>query len=309
MKRLFMIIGILGFVFTLSGCDDEASNYNFRPRQNDYYISEDGNVIIDYKTDENGELTRFNIDRLLTIEEMLSGNPTINYQYELEGFEGDIFVEPPLACLMPRDVLVPVNIEVGSIRYKFRSSECMYKEVGRDNEFKNSSFAREYGVKDTIQESKDTAINIVVYDPDSIELFVEIYELPHTLETLGVFAIELSPDTGNPIKDYLNFSTDMKIYEQYMIRFQDNESVIDEIYGLSEDINILNFGDLTEVQSVIEDFEDTYEVEIQAVYEFEAEVGINQVEEEIDGNPDDNPDDIPEDEEGNQLAYGDIDGY
>ena len=256
MKKIWLIIGLFSFVTILSGCSDDGSNYNFRPRQNDYYISEDGKVIIEYKTNENGELVRINIDRLLTIEEMISGNPTIDYGVQVEGFEGDLFVEPPLSCLMPRGVMVPVNIEVGSIRYKFRSSECLYKEVGRDNEFKSSSFAREYGVKDTIRESKETTISIVAYNPDSIELFMEVYELPHTLETLGVFAIELSPDTGNPSRDYLDFSTDMKIYEQYLLRFQDNETVVDEIYGLTEDVNILNFGDLMEVQSLIPDFEE-----------------------------------------------------
>ena len=289
MKRYVMLAALFLVALVLTACSDDASNYNFRPRQSDYFISNDGRVIIDYKTNENGELTRINIDRLLTIEEMLAGNPTIDYEVELEGFEGDIFVEPPLSCLLPRGIMVPVNIEVGSIRYKFRSSECLYKEVGRDNEFKNTSFAREYGVKETIRESKDTTISIVAFNPDSIELFVEVYVLPHTLETLGVFATELSPDTGNPSRDFLDYGTDIKIYEQYLIRFQDNETVIDEIYGISDDVNILTFGDFTEIQSIIPDFEEIYEVEINAVYEFEEEVGIKQVEEEVDDTPEDEP--------------------
>lgn len=265
--------------FILAGCKKDQTEYNYRPRQNDTYISDDGNILIEYKTDENGELERIYIDRLLTIDQMITKNPFIDYEITIEGFDGEVFTSAPASCLLPSGVKVPINIEVGSVRYKFKTTECIYKEVGRDNEFKTTSFAREYGVKDTIQEPIDSKINIVVYIEGSTSLFTEVFELHHTIRTLGVYGIEFSVDNGLPLLSDIDFTKHMKTYEQFLLDKQDNELAVNEIYGYSSDINILNIDDFESLTSVIENFTDLYEDEYNAMLELQIDIGIKPVEE------------------------------
>lgn len=276
MKKLSLVMLFI-VVILLSSCKKSEVTFNYRPRQNDSYISIDGKVLIDYKTDKNGELERITFDRLLTIEEMITKNPNIDFDIEVDGFTGEIFTVAPAACLLPAGVQVPINIEVGSVRYKFRSTECIYKEVGRDNEFKTTSFAKEYGVKDTIQEPSDTKVSIVIYIDGSTQLFTEIYYLPHTLRTIGVYGVKLSVDSGRPLENYLDYTKNMKIYEQYLLQYQDNERVLDEIYGVPSEINLLNLDQLDKIVVLIEGFIDDYEVEITAFNELVEDIGIKEI--------------------------------
>lgn len=279
MKR-YSIVLVLLLVLVLSGCKSDKNEYNFRPRQNDTYISNDGTVLISYKTDENGRLERIYIDRLLTIEQMITKNPFIDYDVTVPGFEGEIFVSAPPSCLLQSGVKIPVNIEVGSIRYKFKTTDCIYKEVGRDNEFKTTSFAKEYGVKDTIEEPIETSISIVVYMENSTsKLFTEVYDLHHTLRTIGVYGIPLSVDNGLPRSNAVDFTKHMKIYEQYLLKMQENELAVNEIYGYSSDINLLSIEEIGSVSALIDNFTDLYENEYEAMKELQEEIGIFPVEE------------------------------
>jgi hypothetical protein len=301
--RKYSLITMFVLLILLSSCKSDETSYNYRPRQNDSYISIDGKVLIDYKTDKNGELERLTFDRLLTIEEMITKNPNIDFNIEVEGFSGEIFTGVPAACLLPSGVQVPINIEVGSVRYKFRSSECLYKEVGRDNEFKTTSFAKEYGIKDTILEPVDTKVSIVIFIDGSTQLFTEIYYLPHTLRTIGVYGIKLSIDSGRPLENYLDYTKNMKIYEQFLLSYQDNERALDEIYGVPSEINLLNLDQLDKITVLIEDFVEVYEEEVTAFKELVEEIGIREIKSTEDETP---TDEIPNEEttETRRWLYG-----
>lgn len=279
MKKYLLMLTVI-LITILSGCkQDDAEVYNYRPRQNNSYVSKDERILIDYKTDENGSIERINIDKLLTIEQMIVNNPNIDYDIQIEGFSGEIFTDAPPLCLLPSSVKVPVNIEVGSIRYKFKSSDCIYKEVGRDNEFKTTSFAKEYTVQDTIGEPTDTKVHIVAYVNNGIQLFTDVLYLPHTLKTLGVYGISMSVDSGLPLNSSIDYINDMKIYEQFLIIHQLNETAINELYGISEDINLLDLDNFEITPIVKLDFVDYYEDEINAMDELEKKIGLLNVEE------------------------------
>lgn len=285
MRRYALVIVLLLFIGVLSSCSDEKSKYNFRARQNDTYISEDGSVLLTYKTNEDGKLIRLDIDKLLPIKDMLYYNPLIDYNVVVPDFDGDIFVKPSVGCFMPKELRVPINIEIGSVQYKYNDNYCNYQEVDRYNEYKLSSFAKEYHLTDTILEDKSVNVNIVVFVQQPIETFVEVMTLPHTLETLGVYGIEYGPDYGGPNRRYVNFMNDMKIFEQYMLRYQEGEKAINEIIGDTENVNILNFDQIGDIVALIEDFEDLYEAEIMAIEELENEIGLNPKVEEVEEEP------------------------
>jgi len=295
--RKYIFLCIFAIVVVLSGCSGSKDKYNFTPRQNDTYISKDGTVLLDYKTNENGKLVRFNIDRLITIEEMILYNPNIDYDLVVEGFDGDIFVKPSVGCFMPKDFKVPVNIEIGSVKYKYYDAYCKYAEVDRNNEFKVSSFAREYELKSTILEDKSVDVNIVIYDENAIETYTEILTLPHTLRTIGVYGIIFGDDYNGPSRYYLSFINDMKLFEQFVLRYQESEKAINEILGDTENINILNFDELDQIVSLIDDFEELYENEITAIEELEGEIGKNKSIDDVDEEP------VEEQPSGNDTAW------
>ena len=245
MKKIFVIIGLF-FVLTLSACGSDEEIYNFDARKDDYYVSEDNKILIEYKTNELGRLVEINIDRLLEIEEMIYFDPTIDYDVTVEGFTGDIFVAPHSTCVDFNDILVPINIEIGSTKFQFNRIDCEYQEVNRYNEIKVSSFALSYGLEDTINVSKDTIISIVVYDEFSIEKFREVKQLKHTNELIGVFNITFNLDRDNFVGYYSNYGSEMAIYEQLLVKNQDNEAAINDILGLGAEVNLLDFDELLE---------------------------------------------------------------
>ena len=275
MRKLFSLS--LFLIVLLSACDSNATIYNFKIRKDDYLVSEDGNIIIDYKTDENGELVELSIDRLLRIEDMLYYNPLIDYEYELDGFDGDIFTQPGFLCTDYNETVVPINIEVGSTRFKYDRNECEYQEVDRNNDFKSGSYSRKYNLEDTIGVSKETVISIVVYDETSLEKFIDIFELPHTAKMLGVYSIQINDDLDGFDSRTTNYFNDIAFYEQLIIKHQENEMAINEVMGFSMDINLLDFDQMAEVIPLVENFEEDYALEIEAINELVDLIGVVNV--------------------------------
>ena len=265
MKKLFSLS--LFMIVLLSACGGDATIYNFKIRKDDYLVSEDGNIIVDYKTDEKGELVELNIDRLLRIEDMLYFNPLIDYEFELEGFSGDIFTQPGFLCTNYNEMVVPINIEIGSTRFMYDRNECEYQEVDRNNEFKSGSYSRKYRLDETIDVSKETIISIVVFDETSLEKFIDIFELPHTAKMLGVYSIHINYDLDGFDSRTSNYFNDIAFYEQLILKHQENEMAINEVIGFSMDINLLDFDQMAEVIPLIDDFEEDYDMEIKAVNE------------------------------------------
>ncbi len=297
MRKLFSLS--LFLVMLLSACDSSASIYNFKIRKDDYFISEDGMVIIDYKTDSNGELVELSIDRLLTIEDMIYYNPLIDFDYELEGFTGNIFTIAGFQCTNYNDMEVPINIEVGSARFKYNRNECEYQEVDRNNIFKSGSYSRKYELEGTIDVSKEVTISIVVYDPDSIEKFVDIIDIPHTVKTLGVYSILINSDLDGFDSRTTNYFNEIAVYEQLVLKHQENEMAINEVLGFSMDINLLDFDEMAEVIPIIEDFIDDYELEINAIDELEELIGVINEDEVVPDDEEDEEDPSGEEEEEN----------
>ncbi len=283
--RMFLVFTL---IFLLGSCGEDASVNNFVPRQDNYLISEDKQVMIEYKTDIEGKLIELNIDRLLTIEQMILLNPTIDFEYELEGFSGDIFMSPRNECTAySNDLLIPINLEVGNTRYKFSNSECMYKTVDNYNNFK-AGYSDEYLLKDTIPVSKNVKISIIIYMPDELVKFVEIYEIPNSYERLGVYNIMLNRDKDGFRFDLVNYYRDMSIYEQIYLRHQENSGAIDEVMGVSSEINLMDLNDLSEPITLIDNFETIYDLEILAIGELQETIGVTF----------ETDDDSPEGEEG-----------
>ena len=272
MKKLFGLSFLL--IILLSACDGSASIYNFKVRKDDYFISFDETVLIDYKTDANGELIKLNIDRLLTIEDMLVYNPLVDYDYVLDGFSGEIFTAPGFLCTDHNEMMVPINLEVGSTRFKYNRNACQYQEVDRNNEYKSGSYSRKYRLDETIDVSKEVVVGIVIYDETSLEKFIDIMELPHTVKLLGVYSIHLNSDLDGFDSRTTNYYHDIAIYEQLFLKHQENETAINEVLGFSMDINLLDFDQMAEITPLIEDFEEDYGNEITALNELEDLIGI-----------------------------------
>ena len=292
MKRLFSLS--LFLVILLSACDSSASIYNYKIRKDDYFISEDGSIIVDYKTNENGKLVELSIDRLLTIEDMIYYNPLIDFSYELEGFTGDIFTSPGFQCTNYNNMEVPINIEIGSTRFKYNRTDCEYQEVDRSNVIKSGSYARKYPLDETIGVSKEVTISIVVYDENSIEKFVDIIDIPHTVKMLGVYSIKINSDRDGFTSRTSNYFHDIAVYEQLVLKHQENEMALMEVMGFSMDINLLDFDQMAEVIPLIEDFESDYELEIAAINELEDLIGVINEDDVV---PDDEDDPSGDEEE------------
>jgi hypothetical protein len=288
MKKLvlFTLIGLS--ILTLTSCNSAASLYNFEPRQDSTLFSEDRLVMIEYETDIQGKLTSINIDRLLTIEEMVLFNPTIDTDYQIEGFTGDIFVEPSNSCTdVSNDVLVPVNIEVGNTRYKYDDDDCMYKTVDNYNEYR-PGYADEYLLSDTIPVPSHIKISIIVYNPTELVNFIEIYDLPNTYEKIGLYNILLNRDRNGFENNLINYSRDMSVLEQLYLKHQELEGATNEVLGIASDINILDLDNLDEIIPLIDNLERNYEAELQALEELQQEIGIafETETDAIDGNTD-----------------------
>ena len=271
--RIYRIILVSVIIIFLSSCGATQAVYNFAPRQDSRLVSSDNLVVIDYKTNTDGLLVEFSIDKLLTIEEMMILNPIIDFEYELEGFTGDIFIEPNNTCTdISNDVLIPVNLEVGNTRYKYNDEDCEYQTVDNHNEFK-PGFSDEYLLTDTIPVASHVEISIIVYNPVELVNFIEIYNLPNTYKTLGVYNVLINRDRDGFEYDLVNYYSDISIFEQLYLKHQESELTLTEVMGMSTDINLMDLDSLTEITPLIDNFEAYYSLEIEAVLEFEGEVG------------------------------------
>lgn len=274
MRRLTLVLSML-FVFLLSSCGGNEVLNNFEARRDGTLFSSDESILIEYTTDKDGKMIDLNIDRLLTIEEMLYLNPIIDYDYEIEGFTGTIFTSPAGQCTrISNDLLVPINIEIGNTRYKYDNSVCRYRTVDSNNNFR-PGFADEYYLTDRIVEDRNTTISIIVYVPDELVKFVEIYQIPHTVELLGVYSLLIAENRADLAVPLLNYYNDTGVYEQLYIKHQDNEATIAEIGGLSEELNLIDLSNLTEIVPLIDNFSTLYEAEISAMNELQEEIGVN----------------------------------
>ena len=268
MKKILLVISLFLVIF-LSACGEDASIYNFKIRKDDYLVSESGNVLVEYKTNEEGKLVNLSIDRLLSIEDMIYFNPLIDYDYVLEGFTGDIFTDAGYSCTKYDNFEVPINIEIGSTRFKYERIDCEYQEVDRNNIIKTGTYARRYALEDTLGFNQDTIISIVVYDENSIEKFIDIIDLPNSVKSIGVYSIGFNSDKDGFMSDLVNYYQEIAIYEQLFLKIQENELTIAEISGFTEDINILDLSSLGDITPLIDDFVIDYEEEIIALDELE----------------------------------------
>jgi hypothetical protein len=262
-------------VFLLSACGGDDVIYNFEARRDGTLISSDKEVIIEYTTDVNGRLISLNIDHLLTIEEMFLLNPVIDPNIEIDGFDGDVFVKPRNECtLISNDVYIPVNLEIGNTRYKYDDTNCQYRTVDTNNNFR-AGFAEEYYIFERIQEDRQTIISVIIYQPDELVKFVELYTVPHTFELLGVYHLAINQTRQDVIGGVMNYYNDTSMYEQLYLKHQENDATIAEINGMSEELNLLDLTNISDVQPLIENFETRYASEIAAIEELQEHIGIN----------------------------------
>ncbi len=276
MMKIIKILIIINFIVLLTGCGSSTTVNNFAPRKDATYFSNDGLISVEYKTDSDGKLIEINIDRLLTIEEMIYLNPNINYDYELEGFTEDIFTTPRFSCTNYNGMKIPINIEIGNTRYKYDDTRCQYRVVDNYNEYKSGfSASFTYDLDETIKESKNTKISIIIYNPAELVSFIEIYELQNTVEGLGVYSIIINSDRNGFDSELVNYYRDMSIYEQLYLKHQENDAAMSEIKGVSTDINLADLANLTESIPLIDDFIEIYAIEIQAIEELQDEIGVN----------------------------------
>ncbi len=273
MKKLLLSLLVVA-VILLSGCSKQEAIYNFEPRRVGTLFGPDGTVLIEYRTDLNGKLVEINIDRLLTVEEMLL-NPLIDYNVSIEGVVGDIFVSPSNRCTaISNDLLVPINIEIGNTKYKYDDNECKYKTVDSSNQFR-LGFDTEYYLTSYLQEKIDTKVSIIVYRPNETVRFVDVMELPHTVETLGVYATFIDENHKDIANDVRNYFNDLGIYEQLYLKHQEKKASLDEINGISTTVNLFDLGDLSLVIPLVEDFEEKYSDELRAIDLLQETIGIN----------------------------------
>ena len=289
MKKYLVMI-LITLTFTLSSCGDESSKYNFLERYDTTFFNDNETVLIEYKTSSEGEMLEFNIDRLLSIEQMLYLNPIIDYNMEIEGFSGNLFFNPSTRCSDIITLKVPINIQVGNTKYKYVDSVCEYVPVDSNNNPKG--FGTGYQLDGTIKKSKNVTISMIYYDPTSDTKFQKVMDLPHTVELLGVYYIEFNNDLDGFKQVPTNYYRDMSIYEQLYIKFQENTKARDEIRGLSNEVNLLDLLELADIMPLIDNFDVIYEEEINAVIELEDLIGIGITS--LDEEPTVDPEDIIE---------------
>ncbi len=273
MRKLSVLIMLI-FVIGLSACGSDGTINNFEIRKDDYYISDDDRVIIDYKTNEDGKLVEISIDRLMTVQDMFYYNNQIDYEYIPEGFSGNTFTEAGYQCNDYENLFVPVNLEIGNTKFKYDRFQCEYREVDRDNEFKTGTYIRKYNLRETIDVARDVIVTIVIFDDTSIERFIEIQDIPHTMKMLGVYTIGLNIDQDGYSEGVFNYYRDMAVYEQLLLKHQENEAAMDEVLGVSESVNLLELDLLAEVTPLVKDFEERYALEIAAIEELVGEISV-----------------------------------
>jgi hypothetical protein len=205
---------------------------------------------------------------------MIFYNTDLDYDISIDGFTGDVYTEAGYVCTDFDGLMVPVNIEVGNTRYMYNRVSCEYVEVDRDNEPKLGDFVRRYRLDETIPVSKDVIVSIVIFDDSSIERFIEVHELPHTMKMLGVFSIGINSDRDGFTSPIYNFYRDMAVFEQLIVKHQDYDPAMLEVQGFPNDINLMDFDLNMDFVPLIDDFLVRYDLEIQAVVELFGDIGV-----------------------------------
>ena len=106
------------------------------------------------------------------------------------------------------------------------------------------------------------------------EKFVDIYDLPHTVKLMGVYTIMINDDLDGFDSRTSNYFHDIGIYEQLILKHQESEMAINEVSGITTDINLLDFDQLAEVVPLVDAFEDDFILEITAMDELIVEIGL-----------------------------------
>lgn len=273
--RRYLIIITTVLIFLLSACGGNEVIYNFEARRDGTLISRDKQVLIEYTTDVNGRLISLNIDHLLTIEEMFLLHPMIDPTIEIDGFDGDVFIKPRNECTrISNDVFIPVNLEIGNTRYKYDDTRCQYRTVDINNNYR-AGFADEYYIFERIQEDRQTSISVILYLPDELVKFVELYTVPHTYELLGIYHLTIDDFRQDIVGGVRHYYNDTSVYEQLYLKHQENDATIAEINGISEQLNLLDLTDIMNIEPLIDDFETLYAMEIAAMEELQELIGIN----------------------------------
>ena len=138
--------------------------------------------------------------------------------------------------------LITLELDDATAFVCMRVGEC-YEKLG--------NFVKSYSLDETIDVSRDTIISIVYFDEDSIERFIELQVIPHTVKMLGVYSIALNIDRDDYQSTSINedgsvrsYYRDMGIYEQLLLKHQENGAAMAEAQGISESINLLDFNNL-----------------------------------------------------------------
>lgn len=264
MKKIFLLILFI-IISTLTACSSDSKTIIYDKYRDESYVSSENHLVY-FKTDESGKLIDFSIDKLLTIEEIMIANPTIDNTYTYN--DVSIYTEVSTVCSSDLE-LVPTNIKIQNTYLKYKDDVCGYIEVDKEvNDYKVSQYAKQYLLSDVIPYTLDVEVYIVAFDEDLINKFVNVSSLAHTYKGLGIYSLVIDEDTSN-------FISDMKIYEQLVLKYQTYDLSLSAIESAvdPEDINALLNGSTSE--AVIDDFEDVYSSEIVTILEFEEDYCTN----------------------------------
>lgn len=275
MKRWMMVLTLLVGLFALTACgEDDAETARFEARRSGTFFSLDGSVLIEYETDLDGFLVHLDIDRLLTLEEMFLYHPAIDYDPVIEGFDGPVFTTPSAQCTaISNDLLIPINLEIGNARYRYDDSQCRYRSVDSNNQFRVGR-ATEYRLTEHVRERRSTAVSIIVYVPDALVPFVELAKIPHTAERMGIHHLGIGVNNEALAESWRNYYNDTSVYEQIYLTRQGHTETMAILNGVTDELNLLDLANFEEPVPLIDDFETLYQTEIQAMLELQADIGI-----------------------------------
>jgi hypothetical protein len=270
-----MLFAMMMVLILLSACGGEDSDApRFEARRNGTLFSLDGSVLVEYEIDLDGVLIHLDIDRLLTLEEMFLYHPAIDYDPVIEGFDGPVFTTPSPQCTaISNEVRIPINLEIGNTRYRYDDTQCRYRTIDFNNEFR-AGRSTEYRLTDYIQERRSTNVRIIVYVPDALVSFVDLDVIPHTAERMGIYYLGIGVSDESLAQSWRNYYNDTSVYEQLYLTHQGHTETMAVINGVSEDLNLLDLANYEEPTPLIADFETRYALEIQAILELQQDIGI-----------------------------------
>jgi len=258
MRKFTFLLPLL-FMLVLSGCSQEEVKITFKIYRDDYFIYDDS-VIIKYITNQDGVLESIDIDRLLSLEDIFYAYNLPRYEDFEPYLDEEIFVQTTPKCSKYGSIEVPFNISVGITRFRYNSTSCSYKEVDRNNDFRSGPFIREYKLTSTVPVSPSTAIKVLIFEPEELVPFKEIIHVNHTVKNMGLFSSMI--DSSQDVKRY---SYDIRLYEQFLLKYQNNLTAEEIIEGIPVNINLFNLDSLEEIKPLIENFNMLYEQEVNAI--------------------------------------------